>query len=191
MKANRNKGFTIIELMIAMVVLAILMATAGPMFNNLIKNNRIVSEVYALRATFNNARSEALARRTVVTVCRSNDGATCTAGSGSWREGYIAFSDDDGDSALDPNEVFFSKVVDVDSNMTMKLIPAATVAVQFSSEGFARGSSGTLVVCDDRGASEARGVIIAPVGTVSAATDTDAIPDFISNDHAGVNLVCP
>jgi type IV fimbrial biogenesis protein FimT len=99
MKANRSNGFTIIELMIAMVVLAILLAAAAPMFNNLIKNNRMISEAYALRATFNNARSEALARRTDVTVCRSNDGATCTAHTpaGSWSEGYIAFSDDDGD----------------------------------------------------------------------------------------------
>lgn len=190
MKANRNNGFTIIELMIAMVVLALLLATAGPMFNNLIKNNRMISEVYALRATFNNARSEALARRTSVTVCRSSDGATCTAGTGSWSEGYIAFADDDGDGALDPNEVFFSKVVDEDT-LTMKLIPAATVAIQFSGQGFARGSAGTLVVCDDRGATEARGVIIAQVGTVSAATDTDATEDYIANDHTGVNLVCP
>jgi len=190
MKANRNSGFTIIELMIAMVVLALLLAAAGPMFNNLIKNNRMVSEVYGLRATFNNARSEALARRTNVTVCRSNDGATCTAGNGSWSDGYLAFSDDDNDGALDPNEVFMSKVVDQDS-LTMKLIPAARVSVTFNSQGFARNSSGTLVVCDDRGATEARGVIIAQVGTVSAAVDQDTPEDFIANDHAGVNLVCP
>lgn len=192
MKADRENGFTIIELMIAMVVLALLLAAAAPMFNNLIKNNRMISEVYALRATFNNARSEAMARRTDVTVCRSNDGSTCTAHTpaGSWSEGYIAFSDDDSDGALDPNEVFFSKVVDEDT-LTMKLIPAATVAIEFSGQGFARGSAGTLVVCDDRGQTEARGVIIAQVGTVSAATDTDATEDYIANDHMGVNLVCP
>lgn len=176
-----------------MVVLAILLAAAAPMFNNLIKNNRMISEAYALRATFNNARSEALARRTDVTVCRSNDGATCTAHTpaGSWSEGYIAFSDDDGDGALDPNEVFFSKVGDEDT-LDMALTLTTTPAViQFSSQGFARGSAGTLVVCDDRGTTEARGVIIAQVGTVSAATDTDATADYIANDHTGVNLVCP
>lgn len=174
-----------------MVVLALLLAAAAPMFNNLIKNNRMISEVYALRATFNNARSEALARRTNVTVCRSSDGATCsTINPPSWSEGYIAFSDDDNDGALDPNEVFMSKVVDEDT-LTMKLIPAARVSITFNAQGFARGSAGTLVVCDDRGATEARGVIIAQVGTVSAAIDTDATEDFIANDHLGVNLVCP
>ncbi len=64
MKIARAGGFTLVEMMMALVVLAVLLAVAAPGFYELIKNNRMLSEVYALRATLNGARSEALAQRT-------------------------------------------------------------------------------------------------------------------------------
>ena len=188
MKFYRNKGFTIIEMLIAMVVIGVLLSIAAPAFTNIIKNNRMLSEVYALRATLNNARSEALSRRTTVTVCRSSNGTSCTAGSGTWNQGYITFADDDDDGALDPNEVFYVRLEDADT-LDMTYISAAN-DVRFTSRGFARNSFGTIEVCDDRGPTQARGVIIAAVGTVSAAIDTDSTPDGIANDHTGANFDC-
>ncbi len=75
MSIARTGGFTLVEMMMALVVLAVLLAVAAPGFYELIKNNRMLSEVYALRATLNGARSEALAQRNFVTLCRSEDGA--------------------------------------------------------------------------------------------------------------------
>ena len=190
MKHLRNSGFSLIELMVALGVLVVLLAVGAPAFINTIKNNRLLSEVYALRATLNNARSEALARRTFVTLCRSSDGASCN---GNWNEGYIAFTDDDGNGVFDPNgpaadELFLSKVMD---NDTLNLRYSNGLnRVRFDSKGFARGFNGTLEVCDDRGPSRARGVILSAAGSVSAAIDTDSTPDGIVNDHSGVNFDC-
>lgn len=198
MKFYRQQGFTIIELMIALVVLGILLTIAAPAFTNIIKNNRMLSEVYALRATLNNARSEALSRRTDVTVCSSNNGTSCIAGASDWNQGHIMFADNDDDGVLDPNEVFYTKLEDADTlNVTYintNTSPTAVAAnqIQFNSRGYARRSYGTIVVCDDRGPTEARGIIIAAVGTVSAAVDTDSPLDGIANYHdAGANFVCP
>ena len=66
MKIARAGGFTLVDMMLALVVLAVLLAVAAPGFYELIKNNRMLSEVYALRATLNGARSEALAQRNKV-----------------------------------------------------------------------------------------------------------------------------
>lgn len=191
MKFYRDKGFTIIEMLIAMVVIGVLLSIAAPAFTNIIKNNRMLSEVYALRASLNNARSEALSRRTTVSVCASSNGTSCITGSTPpWNQGYITFADDDDDGALDPNEVFYVRLEDADTlNMTY-ISAASPEQVRFTSRGFARNFFGTIEVCDDRGPTQARGVIIAAVGTVSAAIDTDSTPDGIANDHTGANFDC-
>jgi len=69
-----HRGFSLIELMVVMGVLAILLTVGAPAFMDLIRDNRLLSEVYGLRATLNNARTEALTQRSFVTVCESDDG---------------------------------------------------------------------------------------------------------------------
>jgi type IV fimbrial biogenesis protein FimT len=198
MKFYRHQGFTIIEIMIALVIVGILLSIAAPSFSNLIKNNRMLSEVYALRATLNTARSEALSRRTEVTVCSSSDGTSCIAGAGAteWNQGHIMFADDDNDDTLDPNEVFYVKLEDANTltitylNTNTSSASVAANQIQFNSRGYARRSFGTLEVCDDRGPTQAKGIIVAAVGTVSSAVDTDSTPDGIANDHNGDNFDC-
>ena len=56
-------GFSLIEMMVVLVILAIALLLGGPAFTDLIRDNRLVSSVYGVRATLNLARSEALARR--------------------------------------------------------------------------------------------------------------------------------
>ncbi|MBP6683305.1 MAG: GspH/FimT family pseudopilin [Halioglobus sp.] len=159
-------------MMMALVVLAVLLAVAAPGFYELIKNNRMLSEVYALRATLNGARSEALAQRNFVTLCRSADGATCSTGD--WNSGFIAFLDENGNGAVDdPNApLFLSKVKDEDE---LQVSYRYTVGgssgnwVQFDSRGYAaKDSQGTFTVCDIRGPSHARGLSISAGGVVSA-----------------------
>src|SRR6056297_2046627 len=91
---SKHPGFTLIEVMVVLVVLAVLLSVGAPSFTTLIRDNRLVSAVYDLRGALSTARSEALAQRAFVTVCPSSDGATC---SGTWADGYIVFVDFDGD----------------------------------------------------------------------------------------------
>ena len=91
---TKSSGFSIVETMVVMGMVGTLLATGAPALSKVIQDNGLLSDVFALRATLNSARSEALAQRSFVTVCASNDGTSC---SGSWNEGYIAFTDFDGD----------------------------------------------------------------------------------------------
>ncbi len=187
--SGRERGFTMIEVMIVLVVVAILVAVAAPGFQNLIGNNRIISEVYTLRATLNNARSEAMARRASVVVCPSTDGAAC-ADSDDWSTGYIAFVDTVRDNAADPNDPD-EEIIQVEGEERAVDIAFNNAArlVRFNSQGVALGFDGAFTFCDDRGDENARALIVNPVGTVRAATDTDSPGDNIVN-VGSANAAC-
>lgn len=86
----QNKGFTVIELMITVAVLAIVVAIAVPSFTEQIRNNRSVSIANEFVDTISFARAQAASRPARISICASNDGETCT---GNWADGYIVFID--------------------------------------------------------------------------------------------------
>lgn len=69
---KKNAGFTLIELIITMVILAILTMAVIPGFGNLLSNNKRVADTNLLVSSINLARSEAIKRGTNVTF--STDG---------------------------------------------------------------------------------------------------------------------
>ena len=68
---NRSaKGFTLIELMVALAVLAILATIGIPSFQRLVAEYRVSSQANATQSALQFARSEALKRRGDVVICQ-------------------------------------------------------------------------------------------------------------------------
>ncbi len=87
-----NRGFTLIELMIAITVLAILLGIGIPSFRDIIQNNRATAATNELVTALQLARSEAVKRRQNVTVCRRNAaGSACDNGT-DWAAGWLVQS---------------------------------------------------------------------------------------------------
>ena len=67
------KGFTLIELMVTLAVLAILAAVGIPSFQRLAAENRVSSQANSTQAALQFARAEALKRRCDVVVRQDGD----------------------------------------------------------------------------------------------------------------------
>lgn len=82
------KGFTLIELMVTITVLAILVGIAIPSFRNIIDNNRSLALAQEGQAALQYARSEAVKRKRNVTICRSVNKTACENGT-DWSVGWL------------------------------------------------------------------------------------------------------
>ena len=89
-------GFTAIELMVVVSIVAILAALAGPSFTPLIENWRVRESAEQLQSTLHYARSEAIKRggRVVIQKIPNNtNGCTTASGTRAWDCGWIVCHD--------------------------------------------------------------------------------------------------
>ncbi len=180
------KGYTLVEILMTMVIAAVLLGIGVPGLQTFIKNNRVLSTTNNLMTALKTARSEAMTQRVNVVVCSTDDFVNC-GGDAS----YMAFTDADSSGAVNGTDtIVYTDILD-NGEQSIDYIECDTCGdeIIFSSRGTAIGNNGTLTVCDDRGNSNARGIIIEPIGRSRSATDTNT--DGIPNNHKGVNLVCP
>ncbi len=80
-------GFTLVELMITIAIMAVLLAVASPSLFNVVLGNRLNASANNLVASATLARSEAIKRNKQIRMCVSNNGTTCTTGG--WEQGWI------------------------------------------------------------------------------------------------------
>jgi type IV fimbrial biogenesis protein FimT len=95
MNTRSSSGFTLVELMVTIGVLAILLGLAAPSFTNVINSNRVTSSANELLSALTLTRSEAIKRGQFVTLCPANTAKTACVASKTWSngDGWIAFTD--------------------------------------------------------------------------------------------------
>jgi type IV fimbrial biogenesis protein FimT len=136
--AGRHAGFTLLELMIALTVAAVLFSIAIPSFQYVTASNRVSSEVNAMLGDMQFARAEAIKEGQTVTICSSNDGTTCS-GTTTWTFGWIVFNDPNNNKVVDaPGEVVMRVQKAMGSGDTF-VANNNLQAVTFNREGFALG----------------------------------------------------
>lgn len=108
-----QEGFTAIELMVTVSIVAVLMAIAAPSFTTLIESWRVRQATEQLQSTLSYARSEAIKRSGLVAIQKlpnHTNGCTSASGNRDWDCGWIVCHDINANGACNPNEPVLQRI---------------------------------------------------------------------------------
>ncbi len=168
-------GFTIVELLVTMSIVAILTMIAVPSLNTFIQNQRLATATNSLVLSLNYARSEAIKRSVPngITVCASSDQQTCNGAS--WSQGWVVEDVTNGSGPL-------QAATSIGTSDTI-MEAAGQLAVVFLSSG-ATTAAASFRICDSRGGPFAHSIDVSSTGRVlSSQTAGQTV--------YGAALVCP
>lgn len=188
----QSAGFTLLELMIALAIASILVLVAVPSLTDTIERSRVDSAQKDLARDIAFSRQQALSRNTLISVCRSADGASC-AGAGDWNQGWIVFVDTPGgtDGSVDAGEEVLrvhGALADADD------LEGSEVFVQFAPSGsLSLPDTGTALfeVCSPDN-NEVRGLLLLRSGRAlsSRLASTGAHYVQLDNSNNPIALAC-
>lgn len=101
MSRRQIAGFTLLELMVTVSIMAILLTIALPSFQGSLRSNRLATTSNELLASLSLARSEGIKSTRGGGVCASADGAVCGV---DWNLGWMVWTEKDGDGVYDNDE---------------------------------------------------------------------------------------
>lgn len=93
-------GFTLIELMVVVTIIAVLLGLAAPSFRDATLGSKLSGYANSLVGSIRLARGEAIKRNAWVAVCISTNGTSC-ANAGTWEQGWIVFNDINKNGSVD------------------------------------------------------------------------------------------
>jgi type IV fimbrial biogenesis protein FimT len=100
-----QRGFTLIELMVTIAVLAVLLGVGVPSFRSMIESNRLAAASNDLVTGLQFARSEAIKRGILVVLCARNAQDRCSIAP-LWTSGWVARNEAAAASADPPFRVW-------------------------------------------------------------------------------------
>ena len=158
---ERCHGQTLPELMFVLAIMAGTLGYGVPQFRAFMQDSARTREVNSLVHAIHLARSEAIKRNGVVSLCPSQDGETCGPASTPWQAGWIVFVNGDHDqpAVRDTGE---------DLLRAFEAWPDGQVLANrttLSVRAFGQvGITATFIFCDRRGPAAARAVIVSQTG---------------------------
>ena len=161
-------GFTLIELMVVIAIIAIGLGIAAPSVRNLTLNAQMSAQANDLLADLALARSEAIKRNARVAICSSSTGLACTGGTalrpGAWEVGRIVFVDTNQNGSRDGDEDILRAAAEAPIGNTVTVTGDAAAggarSVHYRSSGSmtAGGANIVFTLCDERTGSAGTGI---------------------------------
>lgn len=137
MLRNRSVGFTLVELMVVLLLLAILGNLAMPALAELIARNRQQALLRQILGDLQHARSQAILQRRTIEVCASGDTKSCST---NWAVGWIVRSQGE-------NRIL--QITQLPSHDTLRW-SGFTQSIRFHSNGTSPTGNGRFYQCHNR-----------------------------------------
>ncbi|OEY66661.1 GspH/FimT family pseudopilin [Marinobacter sp. X15-166B] len=180
-----TKGLTLIELCVALLVMATIALSVASVAPSMIHTQRADAAIKELRQLFRFARTEAITRTTIVTICPLDAANQC---SNDWHRPISVFRDPDNSRALSQGEVII-KQLDRAAGGVLRAAPAQRRYFQFDALGGSKGTLGNLTYCPTSGDPRfIRRLIVSFPGRTRLAQDTDL--DGQVEDAQGKPITC-
>lgn len=164
---KNDSGFSLIEAMVALAVLAVLTSVAAPSFRSFLLDSKRAAAVNDLLADMTFARSESARRGRVVSVCSNTSGDSCAA-AGNWANGWLVFEDSNSNGVRDATPVAEEIIRRARAQDDTFGVQSSRASYRFKPFN-ARVVAGSVTFCDPRDAgatvvSHSRAVIVATSG---------------------------
>lgn len=167
-KRLNQLGFTLIELLVTLSVASILLSVAVPSFSTFIQNNLLTTQSNGFYSALALAKSEAVRRSSSVSLCPSTNGTGCTGGT-TWSNGWLVFVDTNNTGVVDTGEEILQVGAAFSGGNTFS---SGKNKITFTANGFSMGSNGTFTLCDSRGGSYSKAIILNNQGRFRSETGT-------------------
>ncbi len=141
-----KSGYTLTEFLFAIIIIVILAGLAVPAYQSLATHVRVTTQVNQLITAINFARSEAIKRHTMVSICNSKDGQSC---GGTWREGWLIFVDKQANGKVSATDQILRvySALPVGDRLHWQTTVHKNDYLQFTASGSPRGQAGSFIYC--------------------------------------------
>lgn len=157
-----HSGFTLVELLVTVAIAAILLGVGVPSFIEMIRDSRLGVQYQSLTSALYLARSEAVKRSEIVTVCaRKGNASECGS---DWSDGLIVFTDAGGLPGDDTPTIdaadtilLIGSALEGDNEIHAYGIKSGTTSkktanyVRYRPSGSSEWSVGSVRLCDSEG----------------------------------------
>ncbi len=187
-----RRGLTLVELLIALLLLALMLRLGLPSFNALVSKERSVAALNHIIGAVNLARASAATQNRAMVLCPapSNTPDPQCGARNSWHLGAMVFADSDADGSLDAGEAVIRRIPGWtnDARITWRSFRNRSY-LRFRPNGMTDWQNGSFTWCPaDGDLHRAVQVVLNAGGRARTARDLDG--DGIAEDSSGKPLRC-
>ncbi len=135
----RQRGITLVELLVIVAILAIAAQIAIPAWQQFMENNRSQAVMHSIERAVHQARALAVTRRVSVELCGSSDGQQCST---NWSQGWILRPRAQGSTQPPPEQI-----TGLDAGRLKLQWAGFQQNIVFHANGFSTASNGRFFMC--------------------------------------------
>lgn len=167
-------GFTVTELLIALVIMGIAMGIGMPNFRGIVSSQRLTSTANLLASSLQLARSEAAKRNKNVGIVPKINGE--------WNTGWIMFVDKNNNETRNEDELILKEYDAVPSlTIISKGLNSSLYTPFYTPSGRVNGIAGSFIVCTLSNSKSFRKITIANTGRVRVEKPKNSEEEYSNN----------